>query len=463
VPANQSVLTSTGRRDGDENRVLYVEDDAALRRAFTRTLASRGLGVDTAGTRAEALHLLAQHTYPVIVTDLLLPEVDGVTFVHELRGVQPEASFIITTGCDVAYCAPGGLEDSIACFLKKPWSERELASAVDSARESYRIRRSSRAPAYPSRYSVLVVANQADAVWSRRMLDSSGVCDDVAYCPVSERAAALVRSQSFDAVVLDLSGRESAGLRELPELAGAGPDTALIVLAAAESAETPALRLVAEELLIKPDTDAALLKRSLEGAIERKRQERRLVFLAHHDQLTQLTNRAAFAERLEHTVSASLRSGRRCALMFLDVDAFRAVNDGFGHEAGDAVLCEVARRIQASIREDDCVARIGGDEFAVLVDFVEDPQICVRVAQRILQIIAMPILLRDEANASVRANVGIALCPDSARSADALLRAAEAAMYQAQADNSGYHIHTPPAPENPAGKPDRKRNAKRAG
>jgi diguanylate cyclase (GGDEF)-like protein len=462
VRANQSVLTSGGRKDSDENRILYVEDDERLRRSFTRTLAGRGMGVDTASTRDEALHLLAQHDYPVIVTDLLLPEVDGVTLVHELRGVQPDASFIITTGCEVAYCAPGGLEDSIACFLKKPWSERELTSAVDSARESYRIRRSSRAPAYPSRYSVLVIANQPEAAWSRRMLDSSGLCDDIAYCPVSERAASLLRNQSFDAVFLDLSGRETAGLRELPELAGAGPNTALIVIVNEESADTPALRLGAQDLLIKSETDPELLKRRLQEAIDRKRQERRLVFLAHHDQLTQLTNRAAFAERLEHTVAASLRSGRRCALMFLDLNDFKTVNETHGHEAGDAVLCEVARRIQASIREDDCVARIGGDEFAVLVDFVEDPQICVRVANRILQIIAMPILLRDEANASVRAHVGVAMCPDSANSADALLRAADAAMCEAKAGNTGYHVHASTLPDNPPAKPDGKRNAKRA-
>src|ERR1700755_2813941 len=114
-------LGTRGRDQHQEletSRVLYVESDEALRESFVRCLGQRGLGVDTASSRSEALRLLERNAYPVIVADLLLPETDGVTLVHELRSIQPDASFIITTGFDVEYCASGGLEDEIACFLR---------------------------------------------------------------------------------------------------------------------------------------------------------------------------------------------------------------------------------------------------------------------------------------------------------------------------------------------------------
>jgi diguanylate cyclase (GGDEF)-like protein len=152
-------------------------------------------------------------------------------------------------------------------------------------------------------------------------------------------------------------------------------------------------------------------------------------------------NRAAFCDKLEESTAHTRRTGRHCAVMFLDLDGFKQINDVHGHEAGDAVLCEVARRIQASVREEDTVGRLGGDEFAILVEELDDPQVCTRVAKRLLEITHVPVLLRDEVHASVRISVGIALCPASALTGDALLRAADAAMYVAKAAGGGYHVH----------------------
>jgi diguanylate cyclase (GGDEF)-like protein len=441
VQENLSPRTRAERLDADQNRVLYVEDDANLRLSFARSLMLRGVGVDTASCRSEALELLGRHSYPVIVTDLLLPEIDGVTLVHELRGVQPDASFIITTGCDVEYRAPGGLEDSIACFLKKPWNDRELASAVDSARESYRIRCSTRAPAYEPQYSVLLVERDAQSSELKSLqLEQCGLCDNVAYCAHLERAITLLRGQSFDALIVDVAEADAAGLATFERLRAAAPQSALIVFGESEAAISGAL-LETQEFLVKGQTDADALRRSLRQAIEHKRQEQRIAYLAHHDSLTQLTNRTTFCQKLEQSIASSVRAGRRCAVMFIDLDGFGQVNDMHGNEAGDTVLCEVARRIQASVREEDTVARLGGDEFAVLVEVLEDVQIGARVAQRILQIIGMPVLVRDDLEITLRASVGIAVCPESAQTADALLLAADAAMHAAKAAGGGHHLH----------------------
>jgi diguanylate cyclase (GGDEF)-like protein len=434
----------------DDGRVLYVEHDELLRRTFVRALQRRGIGVDAASCRTEALSFAERHTYPVIVTDQFLPDTDGVTLAHELHGVQPNASFIMTTGMDFELRGSGGLDEPIACFLKKPWDELQLAAAVDGARESYRVRRSSHAPVDAQRYSVLLIEdNAADAYFTAMQLERSGVCTEVAQCTRLEQALTVLRSRRFDAVITDLGLPDAAGMFSVEKLRAVAPDVALIVLSGfdEEEANVQAVRMGAQDYLVKGRTDIELMRRSLQHAVERKRQERRLSYMAHHDSLTQLVNRAAFCDKLEEAVAQSRRSGRHCAVMFLDLDDFKQVNDTHGHEAGDAVLCEIARRIQASVREEDTVARLGGDEFAVLVEELDEPQACGYVAQRMLQITGLPVLLRDDLHATVHVSVGIALCPDSALSPEGLLRAADSAMYVAKAAGGGYHVHSTKEPD----------------
>jgi diguanylate cyclase (GGDEF)-like protein len=434
----------------DDGRVLYVEHDELLRRTFVRALQRHGVGVDAASCRNEALSFAARRKYPVIVTDLVLSDVDGVTLAHELQGVQPNASFIITTSMDIELRGSGGLDEPIGCFLKKPWDEQQLTAAVDGARESYRIRRSSRAPLDTKRYSVLLIEdNAADAYFTAMQLERGGVCSEVTQCTRLEQALAALRGRRFDAVIADLGLPDAAGMLAVEKLRAVAPDAALIVLSGfdQEQANVQAVRLGAQDYLVKGRTDIELMRRSLQHAVERKRQERQLSYLAHHDSLTQLVNRSAFCDKLEEAVAHSRRNGRHCAVMFLDLDDFKQVNDTHGHEAGDVVLCEIARRIQASVREEDTVARLGGDEFAVLVEELDEPQACGYVAQRMLQITGLPVLLRDDVQTTVRVSVGIALCPDSALSPEGLLRAADSAMYVAKAAGTGYHVHSTAEPD----------------
>jgi len=429
----------------EQSRVLYIESDESLRNSFTRSLGRRGLLVDVAGSRSEALTLSERQSYPVIVTDLVLPETDGVSLVHELRSRQPDASFIITSGLDAECRAEGGLEDSVACYLRKPWSELQLTNALENARESYRQRRSSHMPPYSPAYAVLLVEDDPqDARELLHQLEQGGVCSDVKHCTTVAHAVSLMRNRQFDAVLLggDLQGNGARAAIE--QLHAATPEAALLVLGHKdhESENVLAVRSGAQDYLIKGHTDAELMRRALQHGIERKHQERKLAYLAHHDPLTQLANRTAFSERLEACVQAGRAGGARSAVMFLDLDGFKQVNDTHGHEAGDTVLCEIARRIQASVREEDLVARLGGDEFGVLLAEVSDAAIAGRVAQRILDITRMPVLLRDELEVCVRTSVGIALYPDSGQTADALLRAADRAMYAAKAKGAGYLLHS---------------------
>lgn len=162
-----------------------------------------------------------------------------------------------------------------------------------------------------------------------------------------------------------------------------------------------------------------------------KEDERRLAFLAHHDPLTGLPNRALFIHEAAESLGRAQRHRTRVALLYIDLDDFKEVNDTQGHAAGDAVLRAVAPRIQECVRKTDIIARLGGDEFTVLIDDVQDPRDVAVVARKILERLAEPI---DAAGTEVRVSgsVGIACYPEDAQDLDSLVAAADTAMYAAK-------------------------------
>lgn len=166
---------------------------------------------------------------------------------------------------------------------------------------------------------------------------------------------------------------------------------------------------------------------------ERKRAESKINFLAYHDQLTELPNRELFYDRLSHTISQARRKHHRLALLFLDLDGFKEINDRYGHEAGDAVLKTVAKRLQACIRSMDTVARLGGDEFTIILSEMEEIADASNVAEKIIHQLSKPITLNDAQQCSVGVSVGIALYPEDGYELDKLMSAADAAMYKSKA------------------------------
>jgi diguanylate cyclase (GGDEF)-like protein/PAS domain S-box-containing protein len=176
---------------------------------------------------------------------------------------------------------------------------------------------------------------------------------------------------------------------------------------------------------------------------ERKGLEEQLTHRAFHDPLTDLANRALFSNRLQHTLSRSIRTGNAIAVLFLDLDDFKYVNDSLGHGSGDDLLIAVARRLEECTRPADTVARLGGDEFAVLVEELDEVLDVTRVADRILAALAPPVTLGGR-EVFVRGSVGIATNRIAAITAEELLRNADVAMYAAKArGKGGYELFEP--------------------
>jgi diguanylate cyclase (GGDEF)-like protein len=169
---------------------------------------------------------------------------------------------------------------------------------------------------------------------------------------------------------------------------------------------------------------------------ERRLADQRVVHMAHHDALTGLPNRTLLADRVGQTIARAHRSGGKLAVLFLDLDRFKNVNDSFGHAVGDMLLTAVAARLTASRREEDTVARLGGDEFIVSIPDVSDAQEAETVAARILQDLAKPFTINGhQLHADV--SIGIALYPRDGDTAETLMRNADTAMYHAKESGRG--------------------------
>jgi diguanylate cyclase (GGDEF)-like protein/PAS domain S-box-containing protein len=190
--------------------------------------------------------------------------------------------------------------------------------------------------------------------------------------------------------------------------------------------------------------DVTALKRAQEdlrfAAVQLQHDARRLEFLAHHDTLTGLPNRAMFQERAREALAHARRHDKTAAVLFIDLDNFKDVNDELGHDVGDGLLKAIASRLRACVRGDDFIARIGGDEFCVLLQDIAEPREAATVAQKLLHELGADYQV-GEHSLSTGASVGIACVPQDGHDVATLLRLADAAMYRAkQAGRNRYQF-----------------------
>jgi diguanylate cyclase (GGDEF)-like protein/PAS domain S-box-containing protein len=174
-----------------------------------------------------------------------------------------------------------------------------------------------------------------------------------------------------------------------------------------------------------------------------KESESRLVHIAHHDPLTDLPNRLLAMQRLTHAIQVARRKKRTGAVLFLDLDRFKNVNDSLGHPAGDELLLAVTRRLGDRLRESDTLARLGGDEFLVLVEDIEDSNAAAALAQLLLEQFDAPFALTGGHEVYIGTSIGISVFPDDGEEADEVVKNADAALYRAKEDGRGiYRFYT---------------------
>jgi diguanylate cyclase (GGDEF)-like protein len=289
-------------------------------------------------------------------------------------------------------------------------------------------------PAASERQSVLLIEdNPGDVRLIREMIaEDPDAPFELHYADRLAHGLEFLASRPAGLVLLDLSLPDSLGLETFARVYAQSPDVPIIVLTGNDDA-TVALKAVqggAQDYLVKGKLDRELLVRSMQYSIERKRYQVQIEHQAHYDALTGLPNRTLLHDRLRQAVFAQ-RHVRAIAVVFLDLDHFKFINDSLGHRAGDELLKQMAERLRLVLRDGDTVARIGGDEFVLILNDQNNEEIVFRAMQRIVASIGRPMTIGGK-ELHLTCSAGISLHPQDGPDVDTLLKNADVAMYRAK-------------------------------
>jgi diguanylate cyclase (GGDEF)-like protein len=234
------------------------------------------------------------------------------------------------------------------------------------------------------------------------------------------------RSSAFYEMTRSTGTKSSAALPLVSRGQAVG---CMLFMSAEENAFTPDFVTILQRIA----GNVSFALENFDHAEEREKAEARIKYLANHDSLTNLANRAAFNQLLSFSIKNARRYERKCAILFIDLDRFKLINDSLGHAAGDALLIEMAKRLRSVVRSSDVVARLGGDEFMILLNEIAGRQQAEAVAHHLLSTFSAPMVLSGH-ECRVTASIGIAMFPDDGEDEQTLMKNADIAMYYAKGE-----------------------------
>jgi two-component system, cell cycle response regulator len=281
---------------------------------------------------------------------------------------------------------------------------------------------------------VLIEDDPDDAFLFRRKLEDGWPgAVEVTHFETLDDARSHLTDPGADCVLLDLGLPDGGGVEAVRRIRSSAPGLPVVVLTGIDddALAVEAVAAGAQDYLVKGRSDAHLIRRATRHAIERKHAELELLHQALHDPLTGLPNRPLFMDRLSQALARMVRAPAPAAILFVDIDRLKPVNDEFGHAIGDALLDAVAERLVAAVRPSDTVARFGGDQFTVLCEKVPDEQIALAIAERVAGALTVPF---DALGRQIvtTASIGIVLGHSPDEDPARLVSAADAAMYRAK-------------------------------
>lgn len=284
--------------------------------------------------------------------------------------------------------------------------------------------------------TVLVIEdNPDDRYLLSKLLEGDPV--RVVFAGTLAEAGRMIRVAPPSVILVDLHLPDAQGLETISRVRGLIPGVPIVVLTGdnEESLALAAVREGAQDFLVKDRIDTWTLNRTLRYALERHRllmeleaARARESHRATHDSLTGLPNRTLFDDRLRHAVARSARSRSHLAVIYLDLDGFKPVNDALGHAAGDVVLIEIAQRLAGVVRSSDTIARLGGDEFAVLFEDISGKDVLPTLCDMLRSRFAEPVVFQGTP-CDIGASLGVSFYPDDGADATALVQHADTRMY----------------------------------
>lgn len=425
--------------------ILVVDDQPIMRQLMGDALVKAGYAVVEADSGESALDKFQSRRPDAILLDVYLPGMDGFNICRFIRQMPDgdDIPILMVTGCDDDEMIQRAYEAGATDFIAKP---------VNGTLLDYRMR-------YILRSTGMAAALRR----SQKRLNLAQRIADLGYYEWKVPENAWFFSEESRQI---LGLEEAAGAGEAPVLATVHPEDRSAVEEALHQSLSGAMALNMEYRVLWPNGQvryvhhkAELLRDNqgqpmqlsgivhdvterLQTEARQRENEERLTYLAYHDPLTGLPNRLLFEDRCQHAIAKARRSGRKLAILFLDLDQFKRINDSLGHEIGDKLLRQVAERLRSCVREEDTLARLGGDEFVLLLEEVSQVNAVRMVANKILAALSRTFDVSGFQLYSAT-SIGISVYPDNGETVADLMRCADIAMYGSkEGGRNSYQFYT---------------------
>ncbi len=415
-------------------RVLILEDTPTDAELAQRELRKAGLEFvsEQVETRDAFVQALDAWHPDIVLADYKLPHFDGLTALELLRERSVELPFVFVSGTMGEEFAIETLHRGASDYVLKGHLAK-LGPAVKRAlqvAETQRLRRLAEEDLFNSRQMLRTVLDTIPqrVFWKDRQSTYLGCNQPFATDTDHAAPQALIGKTDFDFAPKAMAQHWRD--EDLQVMEGGKP-----MLNQEESYARPdgaqGWRVVSKVPLHDQEGRVSAILCTYEDITERKASEEHTRFLVYHDGLTELPNHLLAFDRLQQAMAYADREGSKVALLFLDLDNFKTINDSLGHTIGDKVLREVASRLRQCVRDTDTVSRQGGDEFLIVVPALSDTEASAPVLDKLLQSIHMPMEI-DGHELGTTVSIGIAIFPDDGRDFESLMKKADTAMYQAK-------------------------------
>ncbi|MFO7528545.1 MAG: EAL domain-containing protein [Marinobacter sp.] len=438
-------------------RLLVVDDEPRLLSSLASLLRSQGYEVTEAEGGERACELIAQHSFDLALLDLRMPGVDGFEVMAELTGKQPDCGTIVISGESSFAAVSRALRRGALDYIRKPFDPEELLATVENvinkqslmrAHEHIQVRLEKSEALH--RY---IVNTSPDIVF---MLD-----DDGYICFINSKVESLLGyqpeelcGQHFRQILDDRDVSKGTYALKGANINADNPRT-LEVRLKTRGSQQATRHFEITAFPIDPQTwphtgesqigatpKSARYYGTARDVTERKEAEAFINFQAYHDLLTRLPNRALFKDRLELAIAQARRGNEKLAVMFLDLDRFKVINDTLGHAMGDRLLQAVTQRLEKCLRKGDTLSRFGGDEFTLLLPAINDNDDARQIARKLIRALQAPFQLGKH-EVFVGVSIGIAVYPEAGENLDQLIQSADIAMYHVKGrGKDGYRFYS---------------------
>ena len=427
-------------------RILIVDDEPLILEGLERLLATRKYDVVTANGGCDALIAIGKQQFDAVLLDLGMPDLNGAEVLRFIADRSADTPVIVVSGESTIDAAIRALRGGAADFVRKPYEPEELLRRIDNILTRRRLEKEN---------GHILQRLQQSEKWHRFLVNSSPdfiytLDGEGRFTFVNERVESLLGYRSEDllgqhyAMLVhedDIaraehifnerrSGDRSARNTELRLKCNPGARRPRLMNGRCKSVELTATGMYDEE--------AGPFEQRFVGSYgvakditERKQAEETVHFQAYHDLLTGLPNRALFRDHLGLMLAQGKRNQKQLAVLSLDLDHFKVINDSLGHTIGDELLLVVGARLRQCLREGDTLARLGGDEFAVLLPTLAERNDVDHICRKIIQVLSKPVYVKGH-EIYISVSIGACVAPDDGDMIDGLIRQAEIAMYQAK-------------------------------